>query len=162
VLVSVRKDAPITKATVATITGRGLATRGFTGYVYVALENVGADTGPVARPVGSLYASLPTAPSRSVSLDTAISQLDKNVQSMTDLVQSVLDPTTVASLKQSVDSLHHVAQTLAANNEKLASTISNAERASAQLQPLLQSTNNTIRSLQTEVLPEAQRTFANL
>ena len=41
VLLSVRRDAPVTTATVATITGRGLATRGFTGYVYVSLEDRG-------------------------------------------------------------------------------------------------------------------------
>src|SRR3954468_10465932 len=44
VLLQVRHDAPVTTATVATITGRGLASRGFTGYVYVSLEDA-APTG---------------------------------------------------------------------------------------------------------------------
>src|SRR5262245_2491376 len=38
------RSAPITMGTVATVTSRGLATRGFTGYVYVALEDNGGDT----------------------------------------------------------------------------------------------------------------------
>src|SRR5690348_9575871 len=36
---SVARVAPVSKATVATITARGLAARGFAGYVYVALDN---------------------------------------------------------------------------------------------------------------------------
>lgn len=34
ILLSIDKTAPVTAATVATITSRGLATRGFTGYVF--------------------------------------------------------------------------------------------------------------------------------
>ena len=43
-----QKSAPVTMGTVATVTSRGLATRGFTGYVYVALEDNGDDTRPLA------------------------------------------------------------------------------------------------------------------
>src|SRR5690349_11991576 len=49
VLLEVDKDAPVSTPTVATITGRGLATRGFTGYVYVSLEDNGA-AGQALRP----------------------------------------------------------------------------------------------------------------
>src|SRR6266496_2616729 len=45
ILLSIINDAPVTASTVATITARGLATRGFTGYVYVSLEDVGMDHG---------------------------------------------------------------------------------------------------------------------
>lgn len=162
ILLSVKKSAPVTAATVATITGRGLATRGFTGYVYVSLDNHGSDTRPLAPIAGSAFPVIPTAPSRSVSLDTAISQLNRNVQSMADLLQSVLDQKTVASLKQSVDSLQRVAQTLAANNGKLASAIVNAERASARLGPLLQSSDEAVKTLRLQVLPEAYRTLGKL
>src|SRR4051812_49011941 len=62
ILLSVDSKAPITKATVATITARGLATRGFTGYVYVALEDVGTDTQPVTAAAGNRYPVIPTAP----------------------------------------------------------------------------------------------------
>jgi len=91
VLLSLRKDAPVTRATVATITSRGLATRGFTGYVYVSLDNVGTEGGPLVATAGQPYPVIPTGPSRSVNLDTAISQVNQNVQVLSDLVQSVLD-----------------------------------------------------------------------
>src|SRR5262249_51884588 len=119
ILLSVDKDAPVTTATIATITGRGLATRGFTGYVYVSLENAATDARPLAAAPGQPFPLIPTAPSRSVNLDTAISRLNENVQTMTDLLQTVLDQKTVASLKESVDSLQRLAQTLAANNARL-------------------------------------------
>jgi phospholipid/cholesterol/gamma-HCH transport system substrate-binding protein len=162
ILLSVYREAPVTTATVATITGRGLATRGFTGYVYVSLEDVGTDARPLVAPPGRPFPLIPTAPSRSVNLDTTINQLSQNVQLMTDLLQSVLDQKTIASLKQSVDSLQRVTQTLAANNEKLSSIILHAERASTQFEPLLQSSNDTVRALQTQILPEAHRTLTKL
>jgi phospholipid/cholesterol/gamma-HCH transport system substrate-binding protein len=81
---------------------------------------------------------------------------------MTELLQTVLDEKTIASLKQSVDSLQQVTQTLAANNRRLASIVANTEQASQQFRPLLNSSNDAVRALQTQVLPEAYHTLANL
>jgi len=81
---------------------------------------------------------------------------------MTELLQSVLDQKTIASLKDSVDSLQQVTRTLAANNRQLDSIIVNTDRASRQLKPLLASSNDTVKALQTQVLPEAYKTLANM
>jgi phospholipid/cholesterol/gamma-HCH transport system substrate-binding protein len=97
-----------------------------------------------------------------VNLDLAISQVNENVQFMTDLLQNVLDKNTVASLKQSVDSLQRVTKTLADNNAKLSSLIVNGERASHQLQPLLESSKDTVNALQTQLLPEAHKALTSL
>src|SRR5262245_23605652 len=56
------KSAPITMGTVATVTSRGLATRGFTGYVYVALEDNGTDTRPVAAVANESVPPIRSAP----------------------------------------------------------------------------------------------------
>ena len=162
ILLSIRSDAPVTAATVATITSRGLATRGFTGYVYVSLEDAGTDFRSVVARPGERYPAIPTAPSKSVNLDLAISQVNVNVQFMTELLQNVLDKNTVASLKQSVDSLQRVTKTLADNNAKLNTLIINSERASHQLQPLLESSRDTVDALQTQILPEAHKALASL
>lgn len=162
IMLSVRKEAPVTTATVATITARGLATRGFTGYVYISLEDVGTDFRPLAALPGDRIPLIRTAPSRLITLDSTISQVNENVQLMTELLRSLLDRKTIASLKQSVDSLQQVSRTLAANNEKLSSIILNTERASNQFKPLLESSNDTVKTLQTQILPEAYKGLANL
>lgn len=162
VLLSVRKEVPISVSTVATITSRGLATRGFTGYVYVALEDSGADATPLAASPGNPYPLIRTAASRSVSLDTAISQVNDNVQAVTDLLRTTLDKQTIVSFKQAVDNLQQVTGMLEANNRKLATIISNAEQASNRLDPLLQSGTDTINTLQQQILPEAYTALANV
>jgi len=162
VLLSIKNGAPVTAATVATITSRGLATRGFTGYVYVSLEDAGTDSRSLIARSGERYPAIPTAPSKSVNLDLAISQVNENVQFMTELLQNVLDKNTVASLKQSVDSLQQVTKMLADNNAKMNSLIINGERASRQLQPLLASSQDAVNTLQTQVLPETHRALTSL
>lgn len=147
ILLKVEKDAPVSGATVATITARGLATRGFTGYVYILLEDTGTDQSPLATAAGSTYPRLPSAPSRSVNLDTAISQVNQNVQILTELVRALLDGETIASLKQTAANLQKVSQVLAGNQERLASIIANTEQASGQLGPLLVSSNDTMTAL---------------
>jgi phospholipid/cholesterol/gamma-HCH transport system substrate-binding protein len=81
---------------------------------------------------------------------------------LTHLVQSILDQKTVGSLKQSLDDLQKVTQTLAANDEKLRSLILNAERASNQLEPLLESSNDAVKALQTQLLPQTYDTLLEL
>jgi phospholipid/cholesterol/gamma-HCH transport system substrate-binding protein len=162
ILVSIRSTAPITSATVATITARGLARRGFTGYVYIALEDVGTDYQRLVTRPGERYPTISIAPSKSVTLDTTIFQVNENVQILTGLLQSILDKNTIASLKQSVDSLQQVTKILADNSKKLNSIISNTERASYQLKPLLESSNDTVRTLQTQTLPEAHKALTTL
>ena len=162
VLLEVDKDAPVSTATVATITGRGLATRGFTGYVYVSLEDNGA-AGQALRPsAGQQHAVIATAPAQSVNLDTSISQLNRTVESVNALLQSVLDQQTVASLKQSLGNLDKVTHTLAGNNAKLEQIIANAERASVRVQPLLQSSQDAVSTLRNDLLPEARQTVDEL
>jgi phospholipid/cholesterol/gamma-HCH transport system substrate-binding protein len=161
ILLNVSQDAPVTRATVATITARGLATRGFTGYVYVALEDNGVDRRPLPLLPGQSYPLITTAPSRWVSLDTTISEVRQDVQQLTDLLQSVLDQKTVGSLKRSVDDLHKVTEVLAANSQRLNAMISsaerttmNAEQVSRDVKPLLESSQQVIKALQTQILPE--------
>jgi phospholipid/cholesterol/gamma-HCH transport system substrate-binding protein len=161
ILLSIERRAPVTAATVATINTRGLAARGFTGYVYISLEDAGTDfRSLVARP-GEQYAVIPMTPPNSVSLDVAISRMNDNVQFITERIHDVLDDKTVGSLKQSVQSLQQITKTLADNNTKLNALIVNGERASYQLQPLLESSNDTVKALRTQILPEAHKTLAD-
>jgi len=153
----VRTGTPITRGTIATVTSRGLATRGFTGYVYVALDDDGSDTRPVLASANESIPLIRAGPSRMVNIDTAISRLDENVGHMSELVRTVLDDRTVASLKQSAENLQGVTRTLAVNSDRLAAIIANAERASGMLD------TQTIRSVRQSVanLEAVTRTLAS-
>jgi phospholipid/cholesterol/gamma-HCH transport system substrate-binding protein len=153
---------PVTTATRATITGRGLAARGFTGYVYVSLEEAATGGQPLVAQTGSPYPLIASAPSQAVSLDTSISQLNDSVQSALVLLHDVLDTQTVASLKQSVRNLDEVSGNLAANNARMRAVLANAEAATAQMPPLLHATTDMLRSVQTQVLPQAQSSLVRL
>ncbi|MBV9248194.1 MAG: MCE family protein [Acetobacteraceae bacterium] len=196
----IAKGAPISKATVATITARGLAARGFTGYVYVALENTGPDSGAPQPGPGQSDPVILTAPSRIDTVDTTAAGAIAKLQALMELLQSVLDEKTVASLKQSVDGLRDILDektiaslkqsvdglrdildertvaslkqsvdglrditaTLAANNQRMASLIVNAERASRDMRPLLDASDATLRELRTQVLPQFYRAIGDM
>ena len=162
VLLQVRRDAPVTSATVATITGRGLASRGFTGYVYVSLEDAAPTGVALATAAGQAYRRIATAPGRSVSLDTSITQLNDSVQSVMALLQTTLDTRTVGALKATVDHLERVSGSLASNDAKLRAILANAEGASGKLGPLLESGGKAMDTLQARVLPQAQDTLAHI
>jgi phospholipid/cholesterol/gamma-HCH transport system substrate-binding protein len=161
VALNIDKGAPVTSSTVATITSRGLATRGYTGYVYISLDDVGNDERPLTAPPGSPYPVIPTARSKVITLDTTISQVQDNVQVITNLLESLLEKKTIASLQDSVDSLQRITRMLADNTGKLNSLMSNTERASRRFEPLLKLSGDTVRSIETEILPEAHTALTN-
>lgn len=105
ILLKAANDAPVSKATVATITSRGLAARGFAGYVYIALENSTPASGPLAVEPGQPYPMIPSAPSRMATMDTTVAEATEKVQGLMRLGESVLDEETIASLKHSVKTL---------------------------------------------------------
>ena len=161
ILVSLRKDTPVSSATVATVTGRGLAARGFTGYVYVNLEEGPAGGPPLRALAGQPYPVIAAAPTQLVSIDTAVHKMNQDVASVAALLRTTLDPQTVSSLKQSLVGLEQVTRSLAANTARIDAVLANAEKATAQMQPLLQSSQATVRTVQTQLLPQASSFLTN-
>jgi phospholipid/cholesterol/gamma-HCH transport system substrate-binding protein len=162
VLIDVRRDVPLTTATVATISARGLASRGFTGYVLVALEDGAADGEPLAPAHGEAFARVRVAPSRSVNVDAAFAQVNDNVRALTVLLQDVLDHRTVAALKASIGNLERVSTTLTTDSERLDAILRRSEQARRRVDPLLASSQNALNAVRTQLLPEADRSLANL
>jgi phospholipid/cholesterol/gamma-HCH transport system substrate-binding protein len=140
-----QKGAPVTMGTVATVTARGLATRGFTGYVYLALEDDGHDGRQLVAAVNESVPLIRSGPSRTVSLDTTINQVGEDVRRMSELLRHVLDERTIVSLKQATENLQSVSQTLAQNSDKLAMIIANTERMTGMIDA------QTVQSLRTAV-----------
>jgi len=136
-----------------------LAARGFTGYVYVALENTGADSGPLTIEPGQRYRVISNAPSRIDTMDTTVADATQKVRVLTRLLQSVLDEKTITSLKQSVDEFQEIMALLVANNERLHSLIINAKRDSRDISLLLD--EKTIGSLK-RLVDELQGVMATL
>lgn len=168
-LLGVRRDAPVTRATIATVTTRGLAARGFMGYAYVALEDVGTDSRPPVWQPGARFPVIPAAPSRSLTMDATADAAKQDVQRLTDLLHSVLDRNTVASLKESLDELQTIMQAFTAHSKKLDAIIQNAQAASTnaaaasrRISPLLESSQQAVAAMQTELLPEADQTLVKL
>jgi phospholipid/cholesterol/gamma-HCH transport system substrate-binding protein len=155
VVLNIRKGTPVSLSTVATITTRGLAARGFMGYVYVALENGGSRPGSLTLDTVSHLPLIAVGPARSISLDTAISEVGANVQAVNSLLQSALNQNALAELDTSLRNLERVSEMLAANSERLNAILASTERASRQVTPLLE-------AMQTQVLPEAYRTLAEM
>src|SRR5438552_8623751 len=162
VLLNVEHSAPVTAATVATITARGLAAKGFTGYVYVSLEDASTDSRRlVARP-GERYPAIPATPPKTDTLDVAFSKMNDNFEFISERVRTALDDKTVASFKRSAKNLERVTKTVADNNDKLNASIVNGGKASYQLQPVLESSRDTLKELKTQILPEAHKTLTGL
>src|SRR5690349_1122195 len=105
---SVARVAPVSKATVATITARGLAARGFAGYVYVALDNNGTDLAPLSRAAGLPYPVIASAPSQIATLDSTAAEAVKRVKEITPLLASALNEKTIASLKHTLVALQEI------------------------------------------------------
>ncbi len=149
ILLRIAKDVPVTKATVATITARGLAARGFTGYVYVALENTSAESGPLTIESDQRFPRITTAPLLTDTMDTTVADATKQVRLLVELLRSTLDDKTVASLKQSIGGFQEIIGTLVANNARLGSLIANTERDSRDIGLLLD--GKTIASVKRSV-----------
>ena len=162
VLLRLRQDTPVTSATVATISGRGLAARGFTGYVYVSLDDTGPAGAALARRAGERYARIPAAPAQTVNLDTSIHQLDDSVRVVVALLQQALDADTLRSLKATAAHLEQVSGVLASDPARLRSTVRNVERASGQLGTLLRSGSDVADRMRDRVLPQVQDTLVRL
>jgi phospholipid/cholesterol/gamma-HCH transport system substrate-binding protein len=162
ILLSIDGSAPVTSATVATITSRGLATRGYTGYVYISLDDDSIDTRPLTVRPGAPYPIIRSAPSKIMTLDTTIYQVSDDVRVITDLLQSLLNKRTIAALQQSVDGLQQLTKVLAENTGKLNSIVANTERASHRFEPLLKSADETVRQIQTKIVPEVHEALSDL
>lgn len=146
IVLSIDHDAPmITRATTAIVTARGMAARGFMGYVYIALENSGTIQGPLTRDADHSYPVIATAASQIDTIDTTAAAAVQDVRTITQLLESLLDPSMLTSLKGSVRDLSEVLGLLVTNEGHLQSSITNIDRDTQQIGLLLD--EKTVASL---------------
>ena len=157
VLVNIKTSTPVTRGTTAT-----LATRGVTGFTYVALKDTSQDLRSLVQRHGQPYPVITTSPSLFVRLDTALSQLSTDLRQVAESMQSVLDKENQLSIKDTLHNLKELTGNLAANSHKLDIILDNTAKASRQFVPLLQSSTTALHLLETQTLPSTYRILSNL
>lgn len=141
-LINIKRDTPITRGTVATLT-----TRGLTGVVYIALKDDGKDLRKLEIDSPNLYPIIKTAPSIFTRLDTALSELSTNLRKVTESIQSVLDDENQQSIKATLHNLQEMTASLALNSQKLDGILKNTEKTVLQFGPIIQSSSNALTNI---------------
>lgn len=152
VLLSVKRNTPITRSTIAM-----LATRGITGYVYFSLVDKGVDHSPLTIQSGEKYPIIPMQPSIFTRLDKALTQISNSFVHIDDALTNLLDRDNLQMLKEILYSMRRVANTLANNSENIDSILKNTKTASKEFTPLLRSGQGAMRMLETQTLPAANQ-----
>ncbi|MCD6039831.1 MAG: hypothetical protein K0S27_1231 [Gammaproteobacteria bacterium] len=135
-LLSVKKNTPITLGTNAM-----LNMKGFTGIGYIALIDKGTDTRPLKKLSGQLYPVINTAPSLLVRFDTAMTKLNENLHQVSVSIQLLLDQQNLHSIKQILQNMQTATQSLPA---------------------LLQTSHRAMQIITMQTLPAANQALANL
>lgn len=130
---SIDRNAPITRATRAVVTARGLAARGFMGYVYVALEDSGTDRSPVVPDAAHRRPMIAAGEPQIDTLDTSTAAALHEMQTLTHLLRDLLDPAMIASLKETAGNAHELLALLVAHEDRLQSLAANLEQDTRQI-----------------------------
>lgn len=157
VLLRINASTPVTQSTVATLTSRGI-----TGVAFIALKDAGTDLRPLTVEPGQDYPVIPTAPSIFMRLDTALTKLTKNFETIAESIHKLLDKDNLQSIKDTLAQLDRVTGNLANNSEKINLILMNTTRATEQLTPLLQYSISSMKALSNQTLPVTYRLLNNL
>jgi phospholipid/cholesterol/gamma-HCH transport system substrate-binding protein len=128
VLMKIQSSTPITRGTVATLTSRGI-----TGVAFIALKDIGNDQTRLVALPGEDYPVITTAPSLFMRVDLALKKFSKNFETIADSIHNLLDKDNLRSIKQTLEHLDKVTETLANNSQKINLLLTNSTLASEQL-----------------------------
>ncbi len=120
-ILDIDDSVPVREDTVAI-----LASQGVTGIAFINLEGGSADAPLLQARPGEAYPRLRSGPSLFVRLDTAISELLPNLNSVAAAFGELADEPTRASFKSTMANLEQVSATLAEHRTDLAGSLSNA------------------------------------
>ena len=156
-LLKIKEDTPVTQGTVASVTSKGL-----TGIAFLALKDEGNDLRPLTVEPGEEYPIIPTSPSIFMRLDSALSSLTKNFETIAHSFNALLDKENLKSFKSILNNLNQFSLSLANNTERLNTIMKNTSAASAQLTPMLKYGNEAMNTLGSQTLPAAYQVLNNL
>lgn len=154
IIIAINKTISITTNTRATIISRGLASRGFTGYIYISLADINTQDPPLLAKSSHDYPIITTSPSQSDSIDLALYEMKNNVDELTKVIGSTLDNEARSSLKKILSNMEQITDMLVINNARLNALIVNTEKASAQFGTLMTTGMRTMNLFESQILPE--------
>lgn len=156
-LLKVRSNTPITQGTVAT-----LATRGLTGITYIALKDKGEDKKPLHALKGQEYPVIKTVPSLLLQLNIGLQKLTESLSQVSTTFKNLFDQQNLLMIKESLVNMREITANLAANNQKLNIILENTTLATQRLPSLIQSSQQTLRTFESQTLPQTNQIIANL
>lgn len=156
-LISVKDQTPISQGTIAT-----LQTRGVTGVTYISLRDKSDVFVPITILQGEKYPIIRTGPSIFLRIDTALSKLSDNLHDVSVAFQQLLDKENQRNIKDILSNMQRITGTLADNNERMTRILENTEKATNQINPLVRSTTNTMRMLESQTMPATYQLINNL
>lgn len=162
IIIAVNKAAPINSGIAAVITTRGLTNKGFTGFVEVELFQHTVNKQPIKKQPGERYAKIPLLAVKLGSVDTILSGVSTNVESVEKLIAQLLNQQTVQSFQLLIKNLQQLTTLLNDNNQKLTAIINNTQDATSKLSPLLVNGNSTMNNLNRQLIPSLRRSLKNV
>ncbi len=169
ILVSILKSTPITQGTKASVDLSEIITQKYTGfpYAYISLLDQGQNMQPIVTITGETYPRIVLV--QNGESKPALKQLSQTLAQTHSLLEPLFAEENIESLTQLIYSLQQVASVLAAKSDKLDSILDNADKASKQVDPFLQSGKGamntvqaTMQTLQTQTLPKMYHLMNNL
>ena len=157
ILIAVKNHTPITEGTVATLT-----TRGLTGLAFIALKDKSTNMHPLLAKHNQKYPVIPTAPSIFMRLDTLLNKLSNNLQTMSNALASLLDKENQDSFKDILANTKEVTKALSDSSAAITTLVKNTADASLKLEPLLKSSTQAMKVLESQTLPMTYRFMSNL
>lgn len=149
ILMAINEGTPVTTSTVAILQAEGI-----TGIKYIGLKALTAEAPLLVAQKGELYPVIPSEPSLLVQLGTAIQEITDSIKNLTSDVNKVFDTQNRQALKNSLQNVEKVTQTLANNakeiDKSLKSTdilLTNSAKASKQLPKIMDQLHDTLASV---------------
>lgn len=142
-LLKIKYGTPVTSGTRATIN-----TKGLTGIAYLSLNDKGNNLKPIQIIHGNKYPVITASPSLLWQLDSGIRKFNNNFTNISDRLMDTLSQDNLKNLKNILDNLEKITQTIAKQNQAIESLLDNSA--------------SSIQTIHTAIIPTLNNTIHNL
>lgn len=154
VIMKIKGTAPITTATVATLSSEGI-----TGVDYIALTATTANAPPLVAKPGEKHPVIPSNPSLFLKMSSAIQEITKSVSALTSDMRQMMDQQNRTAIKNTLLNVEKITNTIAANSENINKTLqsttvllNNTAEASKQFPKIVSKIDHTLTRIDNAAL----------